>query len=171
MSFLPGKFTAFAASKFRHSGPDCLATSNDLDERLVRAAQQTGYRRDARLHAVDCIEYPNLAIAGIAAAYLALGGYEGKSIDPKLAAVFQAALGVSRDEADGLAYLGRWFVTECQGAEHALPRLARKLDRLSGPDGLPRCMGVIAALTRIPAGALTPERSTALSDMRRIFRL
>lgn len=143
----------------------------DMTQSALGAARRFGFRRRANVHPVDCIEDPKLAVAGLATAFLELDALPTQETRDGLLVGFQTALQADRAEADELAALGQWFVNECKGPDMAITRLARKLARLGGPQGLVTTMEVIKHVSSAAGGELSEKQSEALVEMKRIFKV
>ena len=65
--------------------------------------------------------------------------------------------------------VGRWLMTECNGARPAIARLTRrlyKIDKAQSRDALFDILGALA-----PADGLSPEQENAVTDIRAGLRL
>ncbi len=134
------------------------------------AARRFGFRRQANKHPVDCIEEPNLAVGGLSVAFMELGGTPTNEQQQSLLVGLQSALGITLNEAEEMAVVGHWFVQECKGPQPALNRLAKRLFKLSGSDGLEPAMIAIGQLVDGSNGNTSPRQQEALADLKRIFR-
>lgn len=143
----------------------------DMTQTALGAARRFGFRRRANVHPVECIEDPKLAVAGLATAYLELDALPTQDTRNAMLVAFQSALDVSRAEADELAALGQWFVNECKGPDAAISRLARKLVRLDGPQGLVTTMEVIGQIAKSSGGAPSEKQHEALDELKRVFKV
>lgn len=174
MSIFPGNLKAFTASPFRMPRPRFVGDDARLDTpntvRLFHAAQTLGFRRIPGRHPVDSIDDPRIAVAGVAAAYLAIGETDRDEADRRMVATLQSTLGQSRSDAAALTVLAHWLIEDCETPELALPRLARTLERLAETDGLRKVTAVIAALTKARGTPPNDAQSVALQDIKRIFR-
>lgn len=143
----------------------------DMAQTAMGAARRFGFRRRANVHPVECIEDPKLAIAGLATAYAELDALPTQETRDALLIGFQSALDVSRADAEELATLGQWFVNECKGADAAVPRIARKLARLDGAQGLVTLMDVIGHVAKASANGPSDKQGEALVEIKRIFKV
>ncbi len=87
---------------------DLFDVANDV--RL--AARRFGFRRRSDLHLAESIADPNLAIAGIAVAFLELDDYPTQQQRQALLVQIQSKLHLEQDVATELTVLGRWLMTE-----------------------------------------------------------
>ena len=97
----------------------------DMAQDVASAARRFGFRRKANVHPAESIEDPNIAIMGIAVAFLDLGSFPTQEQHGALIVQGQSVLDVSRDDAEELTLLGRWLISQCGGADAAISRLAR----------------------------------------------
>ena len=79
--------------------------------------------------------------------------------------------GLATTDADELCVLGRWMMGECGGAQQAVPRLSRKLYKLSGTEGFGPMMAVIKDIAEAGSGTLSSQQRTALEDLQSAFRI
>jgi hypothetical protein len=143
----------------------------DMAGDVMSAARRFGFRRRSNIHPVESIEDPNLAIAGIAAAFLELDGYPTQEHRQALLVQLQSKLGVDRTGAEELCVLGRWFIHECGGAEPAISRLSRKLYKMDGAKPVEPLMGIVQGMLAAGNGDLNDRQREALDDLKRAFRL
>ena len=156
-------FWANRARSTRNTAGEVLDMANDV--RL--AARRFGFKRQYNLHPVESIEDARLAIAAIATSFIELDGLPTKEDRARLAVKFQTKLHANADEAQEMEVLGRWFMTECGGAEPAIARLSRKLFKLGGAEQLPP---LIDTLQGSLIGELSLKQSDNLEDIQRALR-
>jgi hypothetical protein len=146
---------------------DLFDVANDV--RL--AARRFGFRRRSDLHPVESIEDPNMAIAGIAVAFLELDDYPTQEQRQALLVQLQSKLVLDEGAATELTILGRWFMNECGGPQPAIARLSRKLFKLSGAKTMEPLLAIVQAVLLVGNGQLNDNQRDALDDVRRAFRL
>jgi len=78
----------------------------DVAQTALGAARRFGFRRQANKHPVDCIEEPDLAVSGLAVAFLELVAIPTEKNKHAVLLGLQHALGVSLAEAEELAAVG-----------------------------------------------------------------
>ncbi len=142
----------------------------DMANDVRLAARRFGFRRQANLHPAESIEDPNIAIAGIASAFLELDDLPTADQRAHLAWEMANTLDLRKDDADELCILGRWMVTECGGAEPAISRLSRKLARLDAQSFAPLLKVISGTLGKSGQG-LNTRQTEALDDVKRAFRI
>jgi hypothetical protein len=143
----------------------------DIAQTALGAARRFGFRRQANRHPVDSIDDPNLAIGGLATAFFELSGLPTAEEKQALHIGLQSELGLSLADAEEMVILGHWFVNECGGALPAVSRLAKRMNRLSGPEGLTRAMAVIDRIAKAAGGDLGRAQREALDEIKSVFRL
>ena len=143
----------------------------DAAATVLGAARRFSFRHQANRHPVDCIEDPKIAIGGLATAFLELDAFPTADQKQRLHFALQSVLKLPLSEAEELVILGHWFVTQCGGASPAVSRLARRLNRLNGVEGLTRSLAVVQAMATPNTGGLTTQQTEALDEIRRIFRI
>ena len=139
----------------------------DVADDVRAAARRFGFRRNKEMHPVEAIEDPNTAAATLANAYIELHGLPSEETRAALSLALQSKLAVSKSEADDLMVLARWLMNECQGAQPAISRGARKLYKLVGNDIGPM-MEILEAVSSDP---LSDQQKDALEDIRNAFKL
>ena len=143
----------------------------DMAQTALGAARRFGFRRQANKHPVECTKEPELAVAGLASAYLALDSYPTEEARQNLLLGLQSTFDVSLKEAEEMATLGQWFVNECNGPDPAISRLSRKLHRLAGAEGLVNAMSVISGIAKTSGTDPSEKQIDALADIKRAFKV
>ena len=152
------------ASRARDVAGDVVDMANDV--RL--AARRFGFRRQTNLHPVESIEDPRLAIAAVATAFIELDDLPTTEVRQRLMVQLRSKLRADADEAQEMEVLGRWFMTECGGAEPAIARLSRKLYKLGGAEQMEPLMDVLKGTVK---EGLSDRQRDALEDITRAMRV
>jgi hypothetical protein len=97
------------------------------------AARRFGFIHKMNVHPVESIEDPRLAIAARANAFIELDDLPTAEQRQLLQVQLRSKLRADADEAEEMEVLGRWFMSECGGADPAIARLSRKLYKIGGP--------------------------------------
>ncbi|UYV36106.1 hypothetical protein N4R57_13830 [Rhodobacteraceae bacterium D3-12] len=161
-------FFVLRARNAANAAGDLVDMANDV--RL--AARRFGFRRKTNLHPAESIEDPNIAITGVASAFLELDDLPTSGQRTALVYAMQDTFGLSAQDADELAILGRWMVSECGSPDAAISRLTRKLMRLSGQESFAPLLSIInATLTSGGGAGLNNKQREALDDVKRAFRI
>jgi len=152
------------ASRARDVAGDVMDMANDV--RL--AARRFGFRRQTNIHPVESIENPRLAVAAIATSFIELDDLPTTELRQRLTIQLRSKLRADPEEAQEMEVLGRWFMTECGGAEPAIARISRKLYKLDGPQQLEPLMDILKGTV---TGDLSAKQRDALEDIQRAMRL
>lgn len=146
---------------------EVLDAANDV--RL--AARRFGFTRRTNIHPVEAIEDPDIALASLGVAFVELDKLptqeQRDALNRAMARVTEKGL----NDAEELAVLGRWMVTECGTPDQAVTRLARKLYKMQGADGFGPVMEVIKMVSEAGSGQLSVKQKEALEDISRAFRI
>lgn len=67
--------------------------------------------------------------------------------------------------------LGHWLVVQCNGAQPAIERLAKRLFRLDGQASLQPLMCVLRDIATAGGGTLSERKKSALEDIARHLRV
>lgn len=160
-------FFILRARNAANAASDLADMANDV--RL--AARRFGFRRKTNLHPAESIEDPNIAIAGVASAFLEIDDLPTAGQRAAMARSMQDTLGITADDADELAVLGRWMVAECGTPHAAISRLTRKLMRMSGQEAFTPLLTIINGTLTAGGGDLNDTQRDALDDIKRAFRI
>ena len=86
------------------------------------AARRFGFKRRTNVHPVEGIDDPRLAVAALSIAFLELDDYPSAEQRSALLVRLQSVYDISQNEAEEMAILGRWFVSESGGPSQAITR-------------------------------------------------
>lgn len=135
---------------------------------VAAAARRFGFRRRYDQHPVESVDEPNLAIAALATAFVALDDLPTAEDRTRLDIALRKHLNLDASGAEEIEVLGQWLVSECKGAEPAIPRLAKRLYKIDGGASFATLMEVIQSASKTP---LSTRQSEALNDIKQAFRL
>jgi hypothetical protein len=138
---------------------------------VAAAARRFGFRRRLNVHPVESLDDPDVAIAGAGIAFLELGGLPSTEAQDALARSLQSRLNMAHDKAQEAMILGRWLVTESNGAQPGLTRLVRKLAKMQGTASFEPLMLILRDITEANAGVLSPQQGDALDEVKYIYKL
>ena len=165
-----GAATAFYFLVIRARNGAAIATEMlDMASDVRAAARRFGFKRRTNLHPVESIDDPKLAVSAIALAFLELNDLPTQDQRNAMIVQTQSTLGVSKSDADELMVLGRWLMNECGGADAAISRISRKLQRIDGANSFDALMSLIKSV--LPADGLNDKQRDALDDIKRAFRI
>jgi len=143
----------------------------DMASDVMGAARRFGFRRKYNTHPVDSIDEPDLAAGALGVAFLELSGMPTQDQKNALLISLQTHLNLSKSKAEELMVLGHWLVNECQGAAPAIPRLSKRLYKISGAQYLETTMGLVSNIVAAGTGELSQQQHEALHEVRRAFRV
>ncbi|MEM9871325.1 MAG: hypothetical protein AAF822_08705 [Pseudomonadota bacterium] len=149
-------------------GAEVASDVMDMAGDVAAAARRFGFRRRYNQHPVDSVDEPNLAIAALATAFIALDDLPTADDRKRLDIALRKHLSLDASGAQEIEVLGQWLVSECNGAEPAVPRLAKRLNKLDGGASFATLMEVIQTAARTP---LSRRQAAALQDIKTAFRL
>lgn len=174
MHIILGILAAAAAVYFffirARQGVEVASEVVDMAQTAMGAARRYGFRRKAETHPVDSVDEIEIAVAGLASAFLELDSYPTEEARRGLLIGLQSEYGGTLNEAEELAALGHWLVNSCQSADAAVPRLARRLKKIAGSDGLVGATSVIGKIAEASANETSDNQIHALSEIQRIFK-
>lgn len=146
---------------------DVMGDVADMANDVRLAARRFGFSRKMNVHPVESIEDPRLAIAAIGSAFLELDDLPTAEQRELLQVQVRSKLRASAEEAEEMEILGRWFMTECGGAEPAVARISRKLYKIGGADQMEPLMDILKASVT----TLSDRQRDALEDITRAMRV
>lgn len=138
-----------------------LDAANDV--RL--AARRFGFRRQADIHPVDTIEDPKIAVATLAVSFLELDDYPSSEQKDALIRGLCESFTIDHDDAVELVVLARWIMGQCKGPAQAIPRVSRKLFKLSERTYFETLMKMIKSIAGFGDGGLSGKQKSALEDI------
>lgn len=141
---------------------EILDAANDV--RLV--ARRLGFRRKSKVHAVDSVDDARVAGVAIIAALMRQVGRATPQQQDSWLLQMQSKFNVSKSEAEKLSVLGDWLVGQRATPSNAVPRIARRLSQLAGPDALPDMDEMISAIFADADDSLPGPVQDGLNDLR-----
>ncbi len=149
-------------------GAEVATEMLDMAGDVAAAARRFGFRRKYNQHPVDSVDEPNLAVAALATAFIALDDLPTADDRKRLDIALRKHLNLDATGAQEIEVLGQWLVSECNGAEPAVPRIAKRLNKLDDGASFTTLMEVIQTAARTP---LSQRQTAALQDIKTAFRL
>ncbi|MCF2904320.1 hypothetical protein L0666_04925 [Octadecabacter sp. CECT 8868] len=146
---------------------DVVGDVADMANDVRLAARRFGFSRKLNVHPVESIEDPRLAIASIATAFIELDDLPTAEQRQLLTVQIRSVLRANAEETEEMEVLGRWFMTECGGAEPAIARISRKLYKLGGAEQMDPLMTVLKGSVT----SLSDRQREALEDITRAMRV
>jgi hypothetical protein len=138
---------------------------------VAAAARRFGFRRRGNVHPVESLDDADVAFAGAGIAFLELGGLPSTEGQAALIRSLQSRRDMAHDKAQEALILGRWLVTESQGAQPGFTRLVRKLFKMQGQAGFEPLMLVLRDVVEANAGVMSPQQGDALDEVKYIYKL
>lgn len=175
MPILLGLLAALAAAYFWYirarnaaeMAGEVLDAANDV--RL--AARRIGFRRRSNTHPADSIDDAQVALAALGASFLELEDYPTAEQKEALIRGLRGQLSIPHEDAEELAILGRWLMQQCGSPAQAVPRLTRRLYKLSGQADFPALAEILKDIAKFGSGSLTDKQKAALEDVQRGLRI
>ncbi len=140
----------------------------DVATDIYLAAKRFGFRRKVNRHPVESIEDRNLAVAGIACAFLELGSLPTQDQRDQLHVQLQSVLNVSQSDAEEMMILGRWLVNECASPDAAITRMAKRLFKISGMETFSDLLHILQ--NTLPK-SWNSQQISALDDVKLAFKI
>jgi len=147
---------------------NAVGSAADMAHDVRLAARRFGFTRQMNIHPVESSEEPRLAIAAIATSFIELDDLPTVERREKLVLQVQSHLNADAAEAEEMAVLGRWFMTECGGAQQAISRISRKLYKLGGSGQIDLLLAVLQGA--VGDGELSARQRDAVEDIHRALR-
>ena len=149
---------------------DAASEIMDAANDVRLAARRFGFRRKRDVHPVDSIDDARVAGAGLMMALLMDDGVIRDDRRQATLVQMQSVFETGKQEAEELATLGQWLVTQCASPSAAFTRLAKTLNRLSGAEVFPDLQRMITHVFT-ENGTLAPVAEEALAELRQKFRI
>lgn len=175
MPFLLGLLALIGAAYFwaqrARNAADMTRELAGVASDVAAAARRFGFRRRGNTHPVESLDDLDVAYAGVAIAFLELGGLPSVQAQEALTRSLQSRRDMAHDKAQGALILGRWLVTESQGAQPGFTRLVRKLFKMQGQAGFDPLMLLLRDVVEANAGVMSPQQGDALDEVKYIYKL
>ncbi|MGB0799051.1 MAG: hypothetical protein ACPGRD_07015 [Planktomarina sp.] len=159
-------FFVIRARNAAGAAQDLFDVANDV--RL--AARRFGFRRRQNQHAVDCLDDQGTAIAAMGLAFIELGGMATQEQKSTLDISLRKHLSLDATTAEECMVLGHWLNTECGTTSAAFTRMGKRLYSIGGVQAVQPLLAVLNDATPTD-GAMRPQQSEAIHEVKRIFRL
>ncbi|WP_022703877.1 hypothetical protein [Pseudorhodobacter ferrugineus] len=160
-------FWANRARNAAHMTNDLAGVASDV----LSAARRFGFSRKLNLHPVESIDDPQLATAACGLAFLELDGLPTVEQHDSLTRSLQSHLDLDHDKTQEALILGRWLISESNGAAPGFTRLLRRLYKLQNRDALTPLMGVLNDTAQSGHTGLSLKQKEALEEVTQTFRL
>lgn len=151
----------------RNNPREAIDAAGDLATTVQNAPRRLAFRRQTNAHPVEGIDDPRIAICAIAQAFLELDDLPTREQRQSLHLMLRKELRCSEEEAEEMEVLGRWLVEQSNGAQQAVPRLARRLYKIDGDASWDVMQDVLVGLV---TGGLSHRQKQAVEDLRLAMR-
>lgn len=138
---------------------------------VMAAARRFGFRRKYNTHPVDSTDDPQVITGALAIAFLELAGLPSTEEHNATLAALGRHLNRDIETVRELAILGRWLVNESNGPAQSISRLAKRLFKLSGTEGLMTLLAIVKDVAAASGKDLSIRQKEALDEISRMFRL
>ncbi|MEM9427231.1 MAG: hypothetical protein AAGA06_11070 [Pseudomonadota bacterium] len=147
----------------RSNPREALDMAADAATTVRNAPRKLAFRRQTQEHPVEGIDDPRIALCGIAQAFIELDDLPTKDQRDQLHVDLRRKLRVTEEESEELETLGRWLVTQCNGAEAAIPRLARRLYKIDGAASWNQLQDILMGLAQ---DELSASQVSAIGELK-----
>ncbi|NNL72693.1 MAG: hypothetical protein HKP29_04955 [Silicimonas sp.] len=151
----------------RSNPREAIGTAADLATTVANAPRRLAFRKQTNAHPVEGIDDPRIAITAIAQAFIELDALPTKEQRDALTSAMSVRLDCTKDEITEMEVLGRWLVTQCQGAKLAVPRIARRLKKIDDGRSWDRLQDMLGHLVQ---DDLSSSQESAIEDLKLAFR-
>ena len=152
----------------RSNPREAIDVAADAATTLRNAPRRLAFRKQTTAHPVEGIDDPRIAICAIGQAFIELDTLPTSEQRQQLHDTVVSTLRCAPQEAEEMEILGRWLMTQCNGAESAVPRLARRLYKIDGSASYPTVQDVLAQLVQ---GELSSKQVSAIEDIKSALRV
>ncbi len=151
----------------RNNPRDALYVAKDAADTLRNAPRRIAFRRQTNAHPVEGIDDPRIAICAIAQSFIELDDLPTQEQRQQLHVLVRTKLRCDEEEAEEIEVLGRWLMTQCNGAASAIPRLGKRLFKIDGTASWDLLQDVLGSLVE---GELSSGQVSAIDDLRVAFK-
>lgn len=151
----------------RNNPSDALHVAQDAATTIKNAPRRLAFRRQTGAHPVEGIDDPRIAICAIAQAFIELDDLPTQEQRQALHLAVRTKLRCDDEEAEEMEVLGRWLVTQCNGAAPAITRLGKRIYKIDGETSWDLLQDVLSGLVE---GDLSSQQVSAIQDLRVAFK-
>lgn len=152
----------------RRNPREAIDVAADAATTLKNAPRRLAFRKQTTAHPVEGIDDPRIAICALGQAFIELDSLPTAEQRQRLHDTVVSTLNCTPQEAEEMEILGRWLLTQCNGAESAVPRLARRLYKI---DGSSSYTIVQTILSNVLQGELSSKQVSAIDDIKSSLRI
>ncbi|MEO9827027.1 MAG: hypothetical protein ABJF50_21715 [Paracoccaceae bacterium] len=151
----------------RNNPREAFDVAQDAATTLRNAPRRLAFRKQTGAHPVEGVDDPRIAICAIAQAFIELDDLPTQEQRDKLHLAMRTKLRCDEEEAEEMEVLGRWLVTQCDGATPAITRLGKRLHKIDGEGSWSLLQDVLSGLVE---GDLSSKQVSAIEDLRVAFK-
>ena len=151
----------------RNNPREAIDTARDAATTVRNAPRRLAFRRQTNAHPVQGIDDPRIAICAIAQSFLELDTLPTIEQRKRLHVLLRSQFRCSEEEAEEMEVLGRWLVTQCNGAREAVPRLGRRLHSIDDGTAWESLQDILAPLV---GEELSSAQRDATDDLKIAFK-
>ncbi len=151
----------------RQNPGDAVNAAQDIVTTARNAPRKMAFRKQTKAHPVEGIDDPRIAICALGQAFIELDDLPTAEQRTHLNTLLRTKLRCDAEEAEEMVVLGRWLVAQCNTADAAVTRLARRLYKIDGDKSWDQLQEIFMALVD---GELNGSQLNAIDDIRRAFR-
>ena len=170
MPFLIMIFSALGGAIWwwvRNNPRDALNVATDVATTVKNTPRKLAFRRQTNAHPVEGIDDHRIAICAIAQAFIELDDLPTREQRDQLHVLLRSHLRTTQEEAQEMEVLGRWLITQCDGAKPAISRLGRRLHKIEGNASWGTVQEILMDLV---GGTLSYGQIGAIEDLKLVLR-
>lgn len=145
---------------------EAIDTAADLAATVANAPRRLAFRKQTKAHPVEGIDDERIAICAIAQAFIELDALPTKDQRDQLHILVRTKLRTSEEDAQEMAILGRWLMSQCNGPTEAVTRLGRRLKKIDTGQSWELLQEMLLPLV---AGDLSDGQTDAIADLKQIL--
>ncbi len=150
----------------RNNPREAIDAAQDLATIARNAPRKLAFRKQLNAHPVEGIDDPNIAVCGIAQAFIELDDLPTREQRAHLHVLLRSRLRVDEDTAQEMEVLGRWLQTQCNGPLPAISRLGRRLYKLNGDGSWEILQDILGSVV---TGEISESQKEAIAELRRVI--
>lgn len=152
----------------RSNPREAFHVAADAATTIKNAPRRLAFRKQTNAHPVEGVDDPRIAICAIAHAFIELDDLPTQEQRQALHVAVRTKLRCDEAEAEEMEVLGRWLVTQCNGATPAITRLGKRMYKIDGGASWDQMQDVLSGLIE---GDLSSRQIGAIEDLRVAFKM
>ncbi len=151
----------------RNNPREAIDTAMDVATTVRNAPRKLAFRKQVNAHPVEGIDDERIAICAIAQSFIELDDLPTQEQRNQLHVLLRTKLRCTEEESREMEVLGRWLMTQCNGAKDAIPRLGRRLNKIDSGNSWDRLQDVLLPLA---GDQLSQSQVDAINDLKLALR-